>query len=66
MAEEAYDQGGLPESVALHALWDAVAFLFAALTGTHAFGDTVGLPTVGPAARVGTTPVITPLVSGVF
>ena len=36
-AEVAYDQGGLPEAVALHVVWDLALFSVGALTGTTPF-----------------------------
>jgi hypothetical protein len=69
LAEIAYDQGGLPESVTLHAVWDTLAFTTAALTGTHPLGATVGLPGSPPARSpvpAAGTVLVVPLLSGRF
>jgi hypothetical protein len=42
--EIAYDEGGLPASVTLHAVWDTVAFVGSALAGVHPFGGNMFAP----------------------
>jgi membrane protease YdiL (CAAX protease family) len=42
--EVAYDEGGLPESVALHAIWDTLVFVEAALTNGHPIRGSIVLP----------------------
>jgi membrane protease YdiL (CAAX protease family) len=62
----AYDDGGLPESVMLHTLWDAVTLTYAGLTGQHSFGTSL-LSGGPPASRWrGATPpaFVVPIVSG--
>ena len=39
LAERAYEEGGLAESVTLHSLSDSLDFVFAALVGEHPLGD---------------------------
>ena len=64
LAEEAYLEGGLPASIALHALWDCVLGVGDAIAGNNFFAASAGRP----AARVSSSrdPALFPLVSGTF
>jgi membrane protease YdiL (CAAX protease family) len=63
--ETAYDQGGLPEAVALHALWDSSCFIFAAVTGKPVFGSDAMPARAGSGGNRGLA-LFFPLASGVF
>jgi len=58
--ETAYDDGGLPEAVAAHALWDATLFLFAP------FLEAKGLRPPQNSGVPHETTVTVPLISGAF
>jgi membrane protease YdiL (CAAX protease family) len=62
----AYDEGGLPESVALHSLWDTTAMVVAAVTQTHPLGGTIGLGSSGGPTGKQPLQVVVPLLSGSF
>ena len=63
--ETAYDQGGLPEAVALHALWDSSSFIFAAVTGKQVFGNDA-MPARAASRGNRGMAMVFPLASGAF
>lgn len=62
--EMAYDEGGLPASVALHALWDVIAFTASTSLGQGPFGQNALVPVAS--TRAPGEPVIAPLYAGAF
>jgi hypothetical protein len=66
LAEIAYDEGGLPESVALHSMWDSFAFVLAAVTGLHPLGATISMGNARPSGSAAPTEVVVPILSGRF
>jgi membrane protease YdiL (CAAX protease family) len=64
--ERAYDEGGLVESVPLHALWDIVAETTDVLRGGSTFGAVARVSGAQPTHGRAATPFVVPILSGRF
>lgn len=69
--DAAYDEGGLRESIPLHAAWDAIVFIAGAATGQRFLGNAVapeenGKRRAETSSRAPATPILVPLAGGAF
>jgi membrane protease YdiL (CAAX protease family) len=66
LLELAYDEGGLVESVPLHALWDVVAETTDVLRGRPTFGVLIRMPGAQPGGARTAIPFVVPILGGTF